>query len=376
MNQTSVMNTSSAALAANTQSADTFDMAALLAAHPMLPAPARNTVVTGTVISKAKDGYFVDCGRKGDSFVPNKEGGVAIELTVGSTHTFYVTSDPDENGAVELSYLRVKKWEDVQNLRESGETTPARVLDVAKSRAGQVAGLHVSIGGLRGFVPRTEVQAHARLETLKGTEIPVKVIEADMLKGRNGELVCSHAKAVQAAQDEVLAELKVGAVVPGVVTKIILEKADRRDASAPRPELGALVDLGGITALVHRTEVSDSRSDKPSDVLTVGQEIAVEILSIDHETRSVRLSYKRVKQAIFLGQLAEGDVVEGVVKNVDPNIGYFVRLGGCIDGLLHRRELASKDSLASGQSVTVKVIKITADGKTGRTRIALSRKGL
>lgn len=355
---------------------DTDSFAALLAAS-VKPAPRRNSLVEGEVICSTKGGYFVNIGQKGDSFVPNEEHGETIELTAGSRYTFFVNSEADENGAVELSFLRAKRWSDMKALVESRETTTARVLDVTPGNSG----VSIVVGGLRGFVPRSHVGTHARLDSLKGTEIPVKVLEADMLKGRYGSLVCSHIQAVQEQQDAVLASLQKGQTVPGTVVRIIPEKAQpgqRKDA--PRQELGALVDLGGITGLVHRTEVSDDRGSKPSDVLSEGDEIVVEILDIDLERRSVRLSYKRVQQAAFLANLKEGDEIEGIVKREDANIGYFVRLGGCIDGLLHNRELNSskgnREKLTSGDAVTVKVLRVTEEPNSGRTRIALSRKGL
>lgn len=368
-----------------------FDMSQLLDMHPVLGAPGRHSLVKGTVVGERKDGFFIDLGRKTESFLPHEEAG---DLKVGDSATFFVLSIGEDEQPAELSYLRVKRWQDVETLRDTKATAIATVKSVAKSASGNDAGLNVELCGLTGFVPRSEIEVFGRLDTFIGKPLPVKVLIADQFKGRRGELVLSQALAVQEEKDAFYAELskKVetaenpdDCVVEGVVSRVLLEKTpDRRNAGPDAPEgrkqeLGVLVDLGHfVTGLVHRTECSDDRSTKPSELVSVGDRVRVDLLDVDVAGRKVKLSLKSVRQRELLRNLHEGDIVEGVVKREEPNIGYFVRLGGCIDGLVHKSELVQsggvKESLPLESTVSVRVLRVSTD--SGRPRIALSRKGI
>lgn len=342
-----------------------LDFAAMLDAMTIAPSPTRNSIVTGEVVQQARDGIFVNIGLKCDAFVPADQ---ADNLQVGETAQFYVTQEAEDyDDIVTLSRTRLRRWLDLQTMRDSGTTTPALVESVAKAKGGNVAGLNVNVGGLRGFVPRSELAVFGRLDKLvedKAT-VPVKVLEADPAKGRHGELILSHKRAIEEVQDQFLDSLDEDTVVPGTVAKILDH------------EVGVLVILdsdGYVTGLVHKSELSDDRKAKCGDVVKIGDTVNVKVLKINTTDRKVSLSLKQAAQQQVMDKLVENETVTGrVARFVD--YGVFVDLGG-VDGLLHLSEIPAvkgvKEKFESGQVIDVRIVGID---KT-RNRVALSRKNL
>lgn len=338
----------------------------LMKEFTMPEAPRRNKLVTGEVVAETREGFSVNLGLKADSVVPHSE---ADGLKIGDSALFFVMSDADEDGACLLSYVRASRWSKAQGAKDSQETVEAQVISVARPK-GNVVGLNIRLNGLDGFNPRSELELRGSADELVGKTILVKVIEADPFKGRRGELIVSNAQAVVEVQTAEIAKLEKGAKISGTVSKLI--------------EAGALVDIGnGITALAHKSELSDDRSAKPSDVVKKGDVRTFEIVNVDPTNRKVSLSLKNVAQEEYLNDLdsqlkaaeGKGVIVTGTVAR-SIEYGTFVRLGGCIDGFLHISELAgkkgSKETLDKGTEVEVKVINVDVP----RKRIALSRKGM
>jgi small subunit ribosomal protein S1 len=342
-----------------------LDFPAMLDAMTIAPSPTRNSIVTGEVVLQAKDGIFVNIGLKCDAFVPADQ---ADNLTVGEVAQFYVTQEAEDyDDIVTLSRTRLRRWLDMQQLRDSSTSTAALVESVARAKGGNVAGLNVNVGGLRGFVPRSELAVFGSLDKLVADKasVPVKVLEADPAKGRHGELILSHKRAIEEVQDQFLASLAEGTVVPGTVAKVLDH------------EVGVLVVLdpdGYVTGLTHKSELSDDRKAKCGDIVKVGDPVNVKVLRVDLTNRKVSLSLKQAAQQQVMDTLKEDDVVTGLVARF-VDYGVFVDLGG-IDGLLHLSEIPAvkgvKEKYEAGQAIPVKIIGID---KT-RNRVALSRKNL
>ena len=321
--------------------------------------PVRNAIVEGVVVNKSKNGYIVDIGQKCDAEVSFKE--CSEDLDNGSTHTFLVFSEPDEDGGVMLSYDRAHNWIGLIDLVHSGETAQAKVYAIQHSRGGRVSGVKAVISGVRAFIPRSEMLYRGNLEELLQTEIPVKVLEADPVKGRFGQLILSQRRATETRQDEQLASIKTGDILKGVVSRLI--------------QPGALVDLGGdVTGLIHRTELSGNRHAEPAEVVQVGDEVEVKVLNVNMDKRQVSLSRRAVLQQSFFETVRDGDILEGVVARFQ-DYGAFVTVGGCVDGLLHTSELISVGSVCEtfkvGEKIRVRVKTVDAE----RQRLALTRKG-
>lgn len=333
-------------------------MAELLAANPDAFSfdVQRNSIVEGVVVQQVKDGYFVSLGHKCDSLVKDAEPG---ELEVGKTYQFFVMGQSEEDGDCALSYRRAATWRTLIAAIESRESLPAKVYGIAKSfKTEKVAGLNVNILGQKGFIPRSELVFHGKLEELIGQEIPARILDANPSKGRTGLLVASQSKPIEDLQATRFLELQAGQLIEGTITKVI--------------DAGALVDIGGgVVGLVYRTELGGDRTAHPTKLVQAGQTVMVKIVSVKADQRKVTLSMRDAAQGAFLAGVNEGDILEGTVARFEQ-YGAFVQLGGCIDGLLHITEYATRnEQLELGQTVSVKVKALDRE----RGRVSLTRKG-
>jgi small subunit ribosomal protein S1 len=203
------------------------------------------------------------------------------------------------------------------------------------------------------------------LQPYVGQEIEAKIIELD--KNRNN-VVLSRRAWLEQTQSEVrmnfLTQLQKGQIRKGVVSSIV--------------NFGAFVDLGGVDGLVHVSELSWKHIDHPSEVVTVGDEVTVEVLDVDMDRERVSLSLKATQEdpwQHFARTHAIGQVVPGKVTKLVP-FGAFVRVDDGIEGLVHISELAERhvelpeQVVTVGDDIFVKVIDIDLE----RRRISLSLK--
>ncbi|VDH12148.1 30S ribosomal protein S1 [Lactiplantibacillus plantarum] len=270
-----------------------------------------------------------------------------------------------ENGSYLLSHRRLearKVWDDVEKEYEAGHTIKAPVTQVVKG------GLVVD-AGVRGFIPASMIDDHyvEDLNAYKGQELELKIIEIEPSENR---LILSHRAVVEkqreAQREEALKILQAGDVVEGKVARLT--------------NFGAFVDLGGIDGLVHVSEISYERVEKPADVLKVGQEVTVKILSVDADRERVSLSIKATLPEPWDGieeKAPQGAVLDGKVKRL-TSFGAFVEVFPGIEGLVHISQISHQhiatpnDVLKVGQEIKVKVLDVRPDEK----RLALSIKAL
>jgi len=197
-------------------------------------------------------------------------------------------------------------------------------------------------------------------ENLIGTTVHVVVIEVAQQRRR---LVMSERKANRRRREQLLRELTEGEVRTGTVTNLV--------------RFGAFVDLGGIDGLVHISELDWQHVQHPSEVLEVGDELEVYVLSVDRERQRIGLSRKRLLPDpwnVVTSALQVGRIAEGTVTNL-ADFGAFVDLGQGVEGLVHVSEMpagiATMDELQPGAQISVRVLEIDTD----RHRIALSLRG-
>jgi len=339
---------------------------ALLAAYDVPRAVAYGQVVEGTILPYGDNAHFyVSIGQKSDALLPKKDAG---DLKPGDTSEFIVVSDGDSDESVTLSFTRLQHQREIQaawaallQLVASGDITEVTVIGVEKRKDDdRISGLKASFRGLKGFIPLSLVQGS--VDGLVGSTIPVKVLKAED-KGRFSNILFSNKAANEALVGSAIAGLEEGSVVTGTVTKIMLEKKDARNEGAPRRETGVLVEFQpGVSGFVHKSNISDSRGVKPSDVLKLGQVVQVKIVGIDTESQRISLSYKDVeanREAIAaqqaeairsqLGDLVVGEKLTGRVKRVlferetNPTaekreLGAIVVLPNGTEAFLHRNE--------------------------------------
>jgi small subunit ribosomal protein S1 len=226
-------------------------------------------------------------------------------------------------------------------------------------------GYEVTVGGLRGFCPFSQMELR-RVETAE--EYVGRVLEFRVTKygesGRNIVLSRRELLEEQAAKDaeETRKKIVVGAVLPGTVVGLA--------------EFGAFIDLGGVQGLVPVSEISHSRVGRPADRLRIGEALTVKVLRIDAEKGKITLSLKALEGDPWIGvagKLRERQVVRGRAARV-TDFGVFVELLPGVDGLLHTSEIprsrqgAMREAAAAGAEITVMIVGIDMD----KRRVALA----
>ncbi len=340
----------------------------------------RGDVVEGTVVAIDREEILVDIGLKSEAVLPLKElsangYGSLAEIHRNDTLLVYVLQPETPEGHAIVSIRKARQehqWRVAQEKYERGEIFDAEVIESNKG------GLIVNLDGVRGFVPISQImhlkredsaenaETLAKLQAMVGKQLKLKIIEINRNRNR---LILSERIAMQEwrarRRDELMNELQVGEVRRGIVRHLA--------------HFGAFVDLGGADGLVHISQLAWSRVNHPSEVLHVGQEVEVQVLSIDKERKKIALSIKRaevdpwttVEQRYHIGQ-----VVTGIITKIAP-FGAFARIENGIEGLIHVTEIYppttdAKLALKEGQEVQVQVLRIESD----RRRLGLSMRAL
>ncbi|MGM0256415.1 ribosomal protein S1 [Enterococcus sp. AZ093] len=289
-------------------------------------------------------------------------------VKVGDTLDLVVISTigkDKENGSYLLSKRRLdakKVWEDIEKDFQAGNIIEAPVTNVVKG------GLVVDVG-VRGFVPASMVEDHfvADFSEYKGKTMTFKIVEIEPSENR---LILSHKAVVEtekeAQKKELLSTIQENDVIEGRVARIT--------------DFGAFVDLGGIDGLVHVSEISHGHVAKPGDVLAVGDEVKVKVLSINPEQGRISLSIKDTLPGPWTDietKAPVGAVLEGKVKRL-TSFGAFVEVFPTVEGLVHISQISHKhiatphEVLHEGDDVQVKVLEVNPE----EHRIALSIKAL
>lgn len=330
----------------------------------------RGDLVEGTVVSKDKTQIVLDIGAKQEAVVPASDlarlpEGYLDDVKVGGTLKGVIMRPDGEVVVSVFQAITVKDWEKASELLESGDILE---LDVVGFNKG---GILVQFGHLQGFVPRSHIvrgqgqdgEARENVEELVGQHIPVKIIEVSRRKRR---LIMSERQALRewrsTRKSKLLETLAEGEVRTGTVSSVA--------------DFGAFVDLGGADGLVHVSEMTFERGRHPRDLVKVGQEVSVYVLSIDRERSRIGLSMKRLQTDPW--ETVEhdhyvGELVEATISNL-TKFGGFARLEDGLEGLIHISELADehvehpREAVRVGQRVTVEIISIDS----ARQRIGLS----
>lgn len=290
------------------------------------------------------------------------------EVKVGDILDLVVISSigkDKENGSYLLSKRRLdakKVWEDIEKEFQDGKIIEAPVTSSVKG------GLVVDVG-VRGFVPASMIDDHFvdDFSVYTGKTLKFKIIEIEPSENR---LILSHKAVVEAEKaekkKEILADLYEGQVIKGQVARLT--------------DFGAFIDLGGIDGLVHVSEISHSHVAKPADVLSVGDQVEVQVLSVDPEKERISLSIKANLPGPWTDieeKAAPGSVLEGTVKRL-TSFGAFVEIFPGVEGLVHISQISHKhiatphEVLHEGDQVQVKVLEVHPEDH----RVALSIKAL
>lgn len=252
------------------------DFAALLDKYDYHFSP--GDVVPGTVFSIEPRGALIDIGAKTAAYIPIQEMSInRVEqpeevLQANETREFFILTDENEDGQLTLSIRRIeymRAWERVRQLQAEDATVRSEVF--ATNRGGAL----VRIEGLRGFIPGSHISTRKPKEDLLNELLPLKFLEVDEERNR---LVLSHRRALV---ERKMNRLEVGEVVIGNVRGI-------------KP-YGAFIDIGGVSGLLHISEISHDHIDTPSSVFKVNDELKVMIIDLDSDRGRISLSTKQLE---------------------------------------------------------------------------------
>ncbi len=341
-----------------------------------LELPLQGEIRQGVIATISENEILVSIGTKSEGIISGREYDQIPDeereaFFQGQEIPVFVIEPEDNNGNVVLSYLRAreeKDWEEVESLLASNEVYASEVIGYNKG------GLIVPIGRLRGFVPASQVSLlrrpslanespDQRYGRMVGEEMNVRVIEVDRARRR---LILSERQALQETRetlkDRLLDELQEGDIRTGRVTSLA--------------DFGAFVNIDGADGLVHLSEISWERIEHPNEVLKVGQEVEVKVISVDRERKRIGLSLRQQQADPWMqkiGHLKEGLLVEGTITHL-TKFGAFARIGDDLEGLIHVSELSEnrithpKEVTKEGDVLTLRIIKIDPE----RRRIGLS----
>lgn len=323
----------------------------------------------GTVISISDDAIIVDVGRKMEGILRRDTPGLPADLAPGSTLMVNITGRT-EDGYYLLSTIRVEQPRDFSGLQSAFEGGHVILGVVTEQVRG---GLRVQVAdGVYAFLPasRSGVRTVAELGTLVGQQIECRITKLDIENPERPDIVVDRRVVLEeqaaAAKQAAFERLQEGMVVQGRVRKVM--------------EFGAFVEIApGIDGLLHVTDMSWHRVDKPSSIVSPGQTIEAKILKIDRETHKISLGLKQLQPDPWTqttAGLKPGDRVRGKVVRL-AEFGAFVEIAPGVDGLIHLSDMSwtkrvrkPEDVVQVGDIVETVVLNI----KPAEKRISLGLK--
>ena len=326
-------------------------------------------IIKATVSEITKNFIVVDCKAKMEGMIPVEEfknDNELEKLKVGSALEVYLERIESFKGEIIISRekaRRMKAWKKMESVFESQEELTGYI-------TGRVKGGYIcTVDGLPTFMPASQIDVRPlkKIDHLMNT--PIKVIATRIDKNRGN--VCTSRRAVlekskNAEISEVLKNLKEGDVVDDAKVKATTD-------------WGIFLDIRGIDALIHVSDLSYGRVKKPSDLVTIGQKLKVKITKIDNKTNRVSASIKALTEDPYQNindKYEVGKIYEGTCTKL-MDYGVFVKLEDGVEGLIHNSELSWTNKniqpakvLSTSQKIKIKIVNIDKEAK----RISLSYK--
>jgi small subunit ribosomal protein S1 len=326
-----------------------------------------NEIIKATVTEITKNFIIVDCKAKMEGMIPIEEfknDDELSKLTIGSKIEVYLERIESFKGEIVISREKARRmnaWNRMEKVFATGEEITAYITGRVKG------GFIATCNGLPTFMPASQIDIRPLKKFDHLMNVPLQVIATRIDKVRGN--VCTSRRAVlEKSKDieakEALKNLKEGAIIDDAKVKATTD-------------WGIFLDIKGIDALLHVSDLSHGRVKKPSDLVTIGQTMKVKITKIDKVTNRVSASVKALTEDPYDSlekKYKIGSIYTGVVTKL-MDYGAFVRLEDGIEGLIHSSELSwtNKNTqpakiLSSSQEVKVKIVSIDSDAK----RISLS----
>ena len=329
---------------------------------------AEGYVVKGRIVAIEKDMAIIDAGLKVEGRVPLKEFGAKGKdgsLKPGDEVEVYVERIENALGEAVLSREKARReesWVKLEQKFANGERVDGVIFNQVKG------GFTVDLDGAVAFLPRSQVDIRPIRDVtpLMNVPQPFEILKMDK---RRGNIVVSRRTVLEESRaeqrSEIVQNLEEGQVVEGVVKNIT--------------DYGAFVDLGGIDGLLHVTDMAWRRVNHPSEILTIGQTVKVQIIRINQDTHRISLGMKQLENDPWDGIGAKypiGKKITGTVTNI-TDYGAFVEIEPGIEGLIHVSEMSwTKKNVHPGKllSTTQEVEVVVLEVDPVKRRISLGLK--
>ncbi len=328
-----------------------------------------NVIIKGVVTEITKNFIVVDCKLKMEGMIPIEEfknDDEFSKLKIGSKIDVYLERIESFKGEIVISRDKARKmkaWKKMEKVFETQEEMTGYITGKVKG------GFITTVEGLPCFMPSSQIDVRPikKVDHLMNT--PVKVIATRIDKNRGNVCVSRRAvleKSKNAEVVEALKNIKEGAIVENAIVKATTD-------------WGIFLDINGVDALLHVSDLSHGRVKKPADLVTIGQKLKVKITKIDEKTNRVSASMKALTEDPFQNiekKYKVGEIYEGVVTKI-MDYGCFIKIEDGVEGLIHNSELdwtnrniSPNKVLSVSQNIKFKIVNIDKDAK----RISLSYK--
>jgi small subunit ribosomal protein S1 len=327
------------------------------------------SVIKGTIVRVDDDAVLIDVGLKSEGRIALKEfarGGREAALKAGDKIDVYVERYEDRDGLIILSRDKARR-EEAWNVLEEQHTKNTRVEGIIFGRV--KGGFTVDLNGAVAFLPGSQVDIRPvrDITPLMGSPQAFQILKMDRARGN---IVVSRRAVMEETRaherSKLMEDLREGQVLDGVVKNIT--------------DYGAFVDLGGVDGLLHVTDISWKRVNHPSEALSVGQQLKVQVIRFNPETQRISLGMKQLEADPWEGVAAKypvGTKFTGRVTNI-TDYGAFVELEPGVEGLVHVSEMSwTKKNIHPGKIVStsqeVEVMVLDVDQEKRRISLGLKQ---
>ncbi|HHX88341.1 MAG TPA: 30S ribosomal protein S1 [Paracoccus sp.] len=342
---------------------------ALLNESLEIDTPSEGSVVKGRVIAIEAGQAIIDVGYKMEGRVELKEfanPGEAPEVAVGDEVEVYLERVENARGEAVISREKARReaaWDRLEKAYEAEDRVEGAIFGRVKG------GFTVDLGGAVAFLPGSQVDVRPVRDAgpLMGLKQPFQILKMDRRRGNivvSRRAILEESRAEQRA--EVIGKLAEGQVLDGVVKNIT--------------EYGAFVDLGGVDGLLHVTDMAWRRINHPSEILSIGETLKVQVIKINKETHRISLGIKQLQADPWDAVESNyplGSVHKGRVTNI-TDYGAFVELEAGVEGLVHVSEMSwTKKNVHPGKIVStsqeVEVMVLEIDSAKRRVSLGLKQ---
>ncbi len=322
------------------------------------------SVVKGKIVAIDDDYALIDVGLKSEGRIPLRECG-NNPLNVGDEIDVFIDRYEDKDGMVVLSREKARReeaWNELEIALNKGERVNGVIFGRVKG------GFTVDLNGAIAFLPGSQVDIRPirDISPLLGVPQPFQLLKMDKARGNivvSRRAVLEETRAEQ--RSELIKNLSEGQILDGVVKNIT--------------DYGAFIDLGGVDGLLHVTDISWKRINHPSEVLSIGQTIKVQIIRFNPDTQRISLGVKQLDNDPWAGveeRFPVGSKLKGHVTNI-TDYGAFVELAEGVEGLVHVSEMSwTKKNVHPGKIVSTsqEVEVMVLDVDQSKRRISLGLK--